>query len=252
MKKNLVYAIAMAGQGERFRRAGYVLPKYMIPVAGATLFEHSLRSLPLEPARKLVFIALRSHQERYGLEKFMVSALDRIAGGAAFRPEFELVLLDGPTRGQAETVVKARAAVPAGAELAVYNIDTRFESASLAGKLSGPEKKDGVLGSFKLPVKDEKWSFASLGPDGTVSATAEKKQISDNALTGLYHFTDAQDFFYAAAAALAEGPAQAGEYYVAPLYNTLIAAGRKFVLDEARRMVPLGTPEDVERLDADG
>ena len=75
MKKNLVYAVAMAGLGTRFTRAGYALPKYMIRAAGATLFEHSLRSLPLEPARKLVFIALKEHQETYGLEGFIASAL---------------------------------------------------------------------------------------------------------------------------------------------------------------------------------
>ena len=77
-------------------------------------------------------------------------------------------------------------------------------------------------------------------------------QISDNALTGLYHFTDARDFFSAAAEALAKGGTEAGEFYVAPLYNKLIAAGRKFVLDEARLLVPLGTPEDLDRLASNG
>ena len=250
MGKDLVYAIAMAGLGTRFSRAGHTLPKYMLRAAGATLFEHSLKSLPLEPARKIVFIALKEHQERYGLESFITSALDGLCGGAAFRPDLEIILLDAPTRGQAETVLKAKDAVPPGSGLAIYNIDTGFVSGSLLEKLTGPGKKDGVLGSFKLRVKDEKWSFASLAPDGTVSATAEKIQISDNALTGLYHFTDARDFFTAAGEALAKGRVSAGEFYVAPLYNALIAAGRKFVLDEARRLIPLGTPEDVERLDA--
>ncbi|HNW44098.1 MAG TPA: hypothetical protein PKI19_06315 [Elusimicrobiales bacterium] len=252
MKKELVYAVAMAGLGTRFSRAGHVLPKYMLRAGGATLFEHSLRSLPLEPAIKIVFIALKEHQERYGLENFISLSLNAISGGAAFRPAFDLLLLDAPTRGQAETVLKAKDAVPPGAGLAIYNIDTGFVSDTLLGRLAGPDKKDGVLGSFKLTGQDAKWSFASLGPDAAVTATAEKIQISDNALTGLYHFTDAQDFFSAAAAALASGPEQAGEYYVAPLYNKLIAAGRKFVLDEVRRLIPLGTPEDLERLEARG
>jgi len=247
MKKDLVYAVAMAGLGTRFSRAGHVLPKYMLRAGGATLFEHSLRSLPLEPALKLVFIALKEHQERYGLENFISLSLNALCGGSALRPAFDLLL-----RGQAETVLKAKDAVPPGAGLAIYNIDTGFVSDTLLGRLTGPDKKDGVLGSFKLPGRDAKWSFASLGPDASVTATAEKIQISDNALTGLYHFTDAQDFFSVAAAALASGPEQAGEYYVAPLYNKLIAAGRKFVLDEVRRLIPLGTPEDLERLEAHG
>lgn len=246
MKKNLVYAVAMAGLGTRFTRAGYTLPKYMIRAAGATLFEHSLGSLPLEPASKIIFIALKEHQEIYGLEGFIASALDRLCGGAAFRADFELVLLDAPTRGQAETVMKAKDAVPPGSELAIYNIDTRFASATLLEKLTGPGKKHGVLGSFKLKAKEPKWSFAKLGAGGQVTEVAEKIQISDNALTGLYHFTDAGDFFAAAAVALAAP--MPGELYVAPLYNTLIAAGRQFVLDEVGSLTPLGTPEDVERM----
>lgn len=242
----------MAGLGERFLRAGYILPKYMIEAGGATLFEHSVRSLPLEPAGKIVFIALRAHQAEFGLEKFISDAMARVCGGAALRPEIEIVLLDAPTRGQAETVLKARSAVPAGAGLGIYNIDTRFESDTLAARLSGPGKRDGVIGSFKLSAKDPKWSFAQTGPGGIVTRTAEKVQISANALTGFYHFTDAADFFGIAEKAIAQGDAPAGEFYVAPMYNALIAAGKEFVLDEVKRLVPLGTPEDVRKLSPDG
>jgi len=241
---NLVYVIPMAGLGTRFLRAGYTLPKYMLKVRGTTVFEHSLRSLPLEPASKLVFVALKAHKEEHGLEAFLDGALRRL-GCAAPR---ELVLLDGPTSGQAETVLKARACVPAGAELAIYNIDTHFRSAALAGALADPAKKrDGVIGAFTLKERDPKWSFAALRPDGAVAATAEKEQISENALTGLYHFTRAEDFFRVAAAALAAGATTRGEHYVAPLYNALIAEGRTFALDLAEVIVPLGTPEDLQK-----
>ena len=246
MQKNLVYAVAMAGLGTRFSRAGYTQPKYMIRAAGATLFAHCLRSLPLEPARKLIFIALKDHQERYGLEDFITAELDAVCGGSAFSPELEIILLEAPTRGQAETVLKAKDAVPPDSELAIYNIDTKFSSDTLLEKLVSKEKKDGVLGSFRLCAKDPKWSFARTGPGGLVEEVAEKVQISENALTGLYHYTRASDFFSIASDAVSSGAA--GELYVAPLYNKLIAAGRKFVLDEARSITPLGTPEDVERL----
>ncbi|MDD2806336.1 MAG: 2-C-methyl-D-erythritol 4-phosphate cytidylyltransferase [Elusimicrobiales bacterium] len=240
--KNLVYVIPMAGLGTRFLKAGYTLPKYMLQVRGTTVFEHSLRSLPLELASKLVFVALEAHKDEHALEAFLDGALRRLGCRAAR----ELVLLDGPTSGQAETVLKARACVPAGAELAIYNIDTHFKSAALAGMLADPaRKRDGVIGAFTLAEQDPKWSFAALRPDGTVAATAEKEQISENALTGFYHFTSAEDFFGAAAAALAAGRKTRGELYVAPLYNDLIAAGRAFALDRADSLVPLGTPEDL-------
>lgn len=241
MPAQLVYVIPMAGLGTRFLKAGYALPKYMLEVRGATVFEHSLRSLPQE-AGKLVFVALKAHQEEHGLEAFIDGALARLA----WRAERELLLLDAPTSGQAESVLKARDAVPQDAELAIYNIDTHFKSATLAAALGDPAKKlDGLLGAFPLRERDPKWSFAALRPDGTVSATAEKEQISDHALTGFYHFTRAGDFFGAAGEALAHGELARGELYVAPLYNALIAAGRRFALDHAEEIVPLGTPEDL-------
>lgn len=234
----VVYAVAMAGRGERFARAGVAVPKYMVEARGQTLFEHSLASLPVGPGDRTVFIALREHEEKFGLRDF-------IRGKAA--APWDLVLLPAPTRGQAETVLAARDLVPPGSGLAIYNIDTAFLSPGLGPKLADPAARlDGVIGAFKLNGQDPKWSFARTGPGGTVTETAEKVQISDNALTGFYHFSRAEDFFGAAEAAVRGGETSAGEFYVAPLYNRLIAAGRRFTLDVAEKLVPLGTPEDVE------
>lgn len=241
--KDLFYVIPMAGLGTRFLKEGYALPKYMLKVRGVTVFEHSLRSLPLEPAAKLVFVALRAHRA-HGLEAFIDVALRRLGCSAPA----ELVLLDAPTSGQAETVLRARAAVPDGAQLAIYNIDTHFKSPTLAAALADPaRRRDGVIGAFTLRADDAKWSFAALGPDGGVAATAEKERISEHALTGFYHFTRAADFFCAAERALAAGRLTRGELYVAPLYNDLIAAGKSYALDTAAEIVPLGTPEDLRK-----
>lgn len=237
----LCYAVAMAGKGLRFSRAGYRLPKYMLQAGGRTLFERSVFSLPLELADKTYFIALREHERDFGLSAFIGAKL-----GPAFAGKWELLLLDAPTRGQAETVLALRGLVPPASGLGIYNIDTCFRSSSLAGRLSDPAARlDGVIGSFLLGRADPKWSFARTGPGGLVAETAEKVQISDEALTGFYHFSRAEDFFTAAEGALAAGETARGEYYVAPLYNRLIAAGRRFVLDRAEELTPLGTPEDL-------
>ncbi|MBI4802319.1 MAG: hypothetical protein HY796_07320 [Elusimicrobia bacterium] len=240
---DIYYAIAMAGRGLRFAEAGFSLPKYMIEAAGRTLFEHSVFSLPLQLAAKIFFIALSEHEQTFRLSAFIKEKLGRSAAAGL---AWELALLDAPTRGQAETVLKIQDLVPPESALAVYNIDTCFSSATLAARLADPRaRRDGVIGAFKLAGPDPKWSFARTGPGGAVVETAEKVQISDNALTGLYHFSRSADFFEAAGAAVRGGETERGEFYVAPLYNRLIAGGRRFVLDEAEELIPLGTPEDV-------
>jgi len=237
----LRFAVAMAGRGLRFAQAGFAGPKYMLEAGGRTLFEHSVHSLPLHLADKVCFIALREHEEQFNLTRFIGEKL-----GPGMKGAWELFLLDAPTRGQAETVLKIRDLVPQDGGLGIYNIDTCFHSSSLAARLADPRARlDGVIGSFRLRAADPKWSFARTGPGGLVEETAEKVQISDNALTGFYHFSRAGDFFEAAAAAVAAGETARGEFYVAPLYNRLIAAGRRFVLDPVSELVPLGTPEEV-------
>ncbi|MBU2573134.1 MAG: hypothetical protein KKH28_03540, partial [Elusimicrobia bacterium] len=215
---------------------------YMIEAAGRTLFEHSVFSLPLQLSAKIFFIALKEHDQAFRLSAFIKEKFGRLRRTA----RWELVLLDAPTRGQAETVLKIRDLVPPESALAIYNIDTCFSSATLAARLAGPRaRRDGVIGAFKLAGPDPKWSFARTDSGGAVVETAEKVRISDNALTGLYHFSRAADFFETAGAAVRGGETTRGEFYVAPLYNRLIAGGRRFVLDIAGELIPLGTPEDV-------
>ncbi|MDT8287440.1 MAG: hypothetical protein RQ748_10045 [Elusimicrobiales bacterium] len=240
--KGPVLVITMAGRGERFLRAGRRLPKYMLEAGGATLFELSLSGLPLDRFSRMVFVALRGHEEAFGVSSFVRERTRALKAPA----EAEIMLLDSPTAGQAQTALAAGRLLDPDAGLAIYNIDTYFRSETLARTLEDPSARaDGVIGAFRLGRRDEKWSFARLAPDGFVAETAEKRQISDLALTGFYHFSRAGDFFEAAGAALAEGERERGEFYVAPLYNRLISAGRRFVADTASKIVPLGTPEDL-------
>ncbi len=240
------FVIPMAGLSRRFAEAGFALPKYMLEAAGRTLFEHSLGSLPLDLPGKVVLVALAGHEERFGVKRFVADRMAVLAPGK----QWELVLLDAPTRGQAETVLAAEDAVGPSEGLAIYNIDTAFVSPTLRGALADPARRlDGVIGCFRLEGRDEKWSFAETGPDGLVRRTAEKVQISRNALTGLYHFSRASDFFRTARRQIAAGAAVRGEFYVAPMYNELIAAGGRFVLDTAESLLPLGTPGDLRRLE---
>ncbi len=244
--KKLSLVIPMAGRGARFAAAGCEIPKYMVEAGGLSLFEHSLSSLPLALVEQTVFIVLSAHEKDFAVSCFIEEKFSRAKQRAGSRSSHKIIFIDQPTRGQAETALLARSCVPPESELAIFNIDTGFVSPTLAATMADAQaKKDGVLGAFMLSSPETKWSFALPGPDGIVLRTTEKDPISSYALTGLYHFTRAGDFYEAADAAIAAGETVRGEYYVAPLYNRLIAKGRKFVLDVASRIIPLGTPEDV-------
>lgn len=231
------FIIPMAGKGSRFIEKGYTIPKYLIEVKGKKLLEYSLESLPLELATNIVFIALKEHQLEFNIQNEIQAILKN--------RNFELVLLDEVTQGQAETVLFAKKCVDFSKDLAVFNIDTNFSSVSLKEVLSDDrKKKDGVLGAFKSVGTN--WSFAKVNEKNIVVETAEKVPISNNALTGFYHFTNPKDFFDIATSCIQKEIKFKNEYYIAPMYNQLIKMGKEFVLDFVDDFIPLGAPDEVE------
>ena len=239
------FVIPMAGRGTRFTEMGYDLPKFLIEVHGKTLLEYSLESMPIKQGDGIIFVALREHDKKYDLKMIIASILGN--------GEFELITVPEVTRGQAETVLQARTLIDNKDDLVIYNIDTYFRSEVLRDKLENNDKKlDGVLGCMEVAPGDVKWSFAKVDDSGVVIETAEKVQISTHALTGLYHFSAGCDFVRVARRHIEADRRYKNEYYIAPMYNDLIAEGKRYVLDPVDAFVPLGTPEDLEQFRENG
>jgi len=234
----MTFVIPMAGKGSRFLEEGYKLPKYMIKVKNKTLFEYSIESLPLEIATKIIFICLKSHK--------LLNVSEFIRKNVS-HDNIKIIFLDDVTRGQSETVYKAKEYIDNYDELLIYNIDTSFKSKKLKTILLDDKlKKDGVLGAFIDKSNDDKWSFAKLDKDSNIIQTTEKDKVSDYALTGLYHFKRAGDFFDIAEKCINDNITVRNEFYIAPLYNYLIAENKIYVLNIVDEFIPLGTPQEVK------
>jgi hypothetical protein len=67
---------------------------------------------------------------------------------------------------------------------------------------------------------------------------------------GIYNFRRGKDFVKAADKMIAQNKRVNGEFYVAPVYNELIAEGGRIgvfnIGEEGQQMHGLGTPEDLE------
>jgi dTDP-glucose pyrophosphorylase len=193
-------------------------------------------SLPWGECERLVFVGLAEHEKDFGLSA-------RIHAWYGGGPKLEFVFLPGVTGGQAETVLAGREYIQPDKPLLIFNIDTAFHSPTLARVLANPAN-DGVLGAFDSD--EARFSFAAVDATGQVTQVAEKVPISNHALTGLYHYRRAGDFLAVADEAIKKNERVKGEYYVAPLYNALIARGRKFVLDRCTSHYILGTPAELQ------
>jgi UDP-N-acetylglucosamine diphosphorylase / glucose-1-phosphate thymidylyltransferase / UDP-N-acetylgalactosamine diphosphorylase / glucosamine-1-phosphate N-acetyltransferase / galactosamine-1-phosphate N-acetyltransferase len=239
----VVVVIPMAGRGQRFRDAGYDLPKPLIPVRGLPMYTWALRSVPLDRADRLVFVCLEADIVDHGL----ADDIHRRYG------DHDAVVVSVPevTGGQMCSVLAARDHLPADEALIIYNADTYVVPSVDPPWDPTRPGIDGSLGVFHTDVGDH-WSFAEVDDDGRVVRTTEKDRISPWASTGLYHFARAAEFVTAADDALADQETIRGEYYIAPLYNRLIAAGARIVTDQARAVWPLGTPAELDLFVGDG
>ena len=227
--------IPMAGRGSRFRDVGWSVPKPLIKVLGEPLYAWALKGLPLEQARRIILIPP-----------------DEVAHDVAFREDvrnrfgehdIEIVPVAEVPEGQACTVLLARAFIDSDERLLIFNADTYQRSSGLSA-LIDDSSVDGVLSAFRAP--GEQWSFVKVNDAGRVVETAEKRCISEWASTGMYYFRRGADYVAAADAMIANDERTRGEFYVAPLYNRLIAAGAHIAMDAVDEVQVLGTPEDVD------
>ncbi|MEO7363252.1 MAG: glycosyltransferase family 2 protein [Gemmatimonadaceae bacterium] len=230
----------MAGRGSRFADVGVKVPKPLIDVRGRPMYAWAMDSLPLTLASRVIFICLAEHLVDGALEQDIrtrYAHLDPV-----------IVALNRVTEGQACTVLMARDLIDNALPLIIYNADTYCETTLECTLPALPATVRGILSVFR--ADGDKWSFARTDANGRVVETAEKRRISEWATTGLYYFAEGREFVTHAEAMIAADERQNGEFYVAPVYNRLIAAGGDVRIDVARDVWVLGTPEDLAHFEA--
>lgn len=229
--------ITMAGEGSRFRRAGYNVPKFMIEAKGKTLFDWSMESLLgyNEFVDKYIFIARKEDNcKEFVMKNCKKYGINNI----------EFVELEKITDGQATTCMLALPYCSEENPILIYNIDTYVESNILKfSDISG----DGYIPCFS--AEGNHWSFVKLDNNGRAIEVREKVRISDNCTLGAYYFKSAQLYsdlykeYYNS-----DRNMEFNEKYIAPLYNLMIERGMDVRISNVKsnKVHVLGTPEELE------
>ncbi len=231
--------VPLAGLGSRFSKVGYTLPKPLIPVHGVPMIRLVIENIRPSQPHRFVFICQRAHVAAYGLG-------DRLRGWA---PGCAIVELDGVTEGAACTVLTAAGEIDHDAPMMIANSD-QFVETDIDRYLAAMEEPplDGLI--MTMRADHPKWSFVALDGENRVTRVVEKEVISNDATVGIYNFRRGGDFVRAARAMIADDERVNGEFYVAPVYNRLIAEGQRIgihnVGEEFRGMHGLGTPADLD------
>ena len=236
--------IPMAGLSSRFTKAGYELPKYMLELHGLTLFEHAILSfVKYFATEEFLFIALDND---FGVKDFILNKVKelKIANCGA-------VVFSEPTKGQAETVYLGLQQVGYDdVPITIFNIDT-FRPGFTFPNQFDLSAIDGYLETFI--GSGANWSnIVPVNSTDRVLLTAEKQEISKYCCTGLYYWKSSKLFcdLVQKNMQIPVTEFQGNEYYIAPMYNDLIAEGRdiRFTVIDQSGVVFCGTPEEYHGL----
>lgn len=238
-----VNLVPMAGAGERFRQRGYQDPKPLVPVAGKTMIERSLETLP--PAERWLLVCRRDDAGDPRLRR----AIERLG------PAVEILELSEPTQGQLSTCLEARRLVPDDQPLLIAPCDAAVVwSEERFAALRADRDVDGVVFTFRNHTHANRnpgqygWVDADAG--GRVRGVSCKRPLADvpndPGIIGIFWFRRAGDFFVAADRLVAEDRRVRGEFYVDSLVDVLVEQGHRVEIFDVEHYLGFGTPDDVE------
>lgn len=229
--------IPMAGRGSRFADAGYEVPKPLIQIKGKPMFEWAAKTFSsITMKKRYIFIILREHAEKWNLDKEILKRY----------PDAEVIIIDDITRGQSETVLKAKEMIDNFNRLIIFNADT-FSTIHHLEESIKDDKVDGSVACFTDQSGSDRYSFVAVDETNNILEAAEKRRISDFASNGLYYFKRGKDFVDAAEKMIETNETQKGEFYVMPIYNRLIKRGFRLKMIPVDENWILGTPDELEQ-----
>jgi dTDP-glucose pyrophosphorylase len=229
--------IPMLGMSSRFLNSGYNLPKYQLMLGGVSLFLRSVISFKKYfDTESFVFIVRSDHNAK----EFVAKQLQSVD-----ITDYRIIEVQQQTQGQADTVYSYTKDYDSDNSILIFNIDT------IRHDFSFPIWRKEVDGFLEVFVGEgDNWSFVKAECGNYVSATTEKKRISNLCSNGLYYFSKLGDFRFAFELNRHDKLLFHKEYYIAPLYNVLIEKGAKikYVLLNDGITEHCGIPEDYEKL----
>lgn len=230
----------MAGEGSRFRNAGWTTPKPLIELKGKPLFVRAIESVKVDGApMKYSLIVRKEHIDEYGIDSGIHEIL----------PDAMVYSVEKTTRGAVETCLIAENGIDDDDAVVVMDCDLEFRSEAykriIEDSLLNSNAQGGALVSFES--QEPKYSYAELNADGNVLRTAEKEVISNHALCGAYFFASGKEFKEVAHRLLDEPVMLKPEFYVSLLYNYLLAKGDMVKLAPMEDYRSYGTPEELKK-----
>lgn len=233
----------MAGEGQRFKDAGYTTPKPLIDTDGVPMVVRAAKSLPV--ADKYIFVCRTSHLEITAIEATLKQHFKNVV----------VITVDKLTEGQAMTCMLAKDHIPDDAELTIGASDNDMTyDQTMVDDLFNDNQIDGWIWTFRQnpAVLQNPAMYGWVKTDeSTDNATQilckipiSDKPLNDHAVIGAFTFKKAKIFFDAVEAMVKANSRINNEFYVDIAADFAIQAGHNIKVLEVERYICWGTPKD--------
>ena len=228
----------MAGEGQRYKDEGFIIPKPFIDVRGKYMIQWVIDNVSsIKYKLEFIFLCREKH-----LENNSMSFLD------LQDVSYKIVPVQTLTEGASSTVLLAKNVLNPELPIVIVNSDQYLEwnSDSFYSSLLNPTY-DGIISTFYSPDQsDTKWSFIELDENTLISKVAEKIWLGPNATTGIYGWKRASDFIGYAEQMIQKNIRVNNEFYICPVYNEAIQDSKKIRYFECKKLWGLGVPDDLQ------
>lgn len=228
--------IPMAGEGTRFPRDTYKIPKPLIDIHGTPMIQKAIESLGL-PGTYHFVVRKDSYYDQ------VCSLLHKILSDP------KIISVEETTEGPASSCLLFKDYINTEEELVVANCDQiMWWDSDLFLTVARYYKYDGMVVTYTTDTP--KNSYAEIDRYGFVKRIAEKEVISDISLNGIHYWRKGKYFVQSAESMIKwNDRAPNGEFYVGPSYNHMISNGLKVGIHHIPNFQhnPVGVPEDLER-----
>jgi NDP-sugar pyrophosphorylase family protein len=237
--------IPMSGSGERFRRAGYRLPKPLIPVDGKPIIAHVADLFPGEA--DFTFVCSEAH--------LVDPTLDLRRKLLAIRPKARIVPIAPHKLGPVHAALHAMPLLDPDRPTIINYCDfTNVWDWQDVLAFWRETDADGIMPCYRgfHPHSLGSTFYAYVKTDGLWALDIQEKQpwtdrpIDEFASTGTYGFRSARLAQEALEACVAQGLSTNGEFYVSLAYRPFLRTGRQVAVYEVPHFMQWGAPADLE------
>lgn len=240
--------ILLSGEGKRFKKGGYKLPKPLIEVSGKPMVLLAAASAPRSD--NWVFIVRQEHIDNFGIDQVLKREF----------PNCKIKAVNETTEGQAATALLAADLIVMDEPLFIGACDNGMVwSKNKYQQLVDQFEKDPSLAMVvwtfsempSLATNPTAWGWVDLNKNQVIKRMSVKVPISDDpyhdqAVIGAFTFRDGNTFKKIVDRLIKDDIRVNNEYYLDSCPDVVKTIGMKSLAFKVDQYIGWGTPEDLK------